>query len=170
MRLALLLEDNRAEFLRMQQELIELLPDDIDVSISKFKQSYRLTCKLAGFDSVYHIKDDATVINEKFCSFIVANLLKPKLLAVGFKAPRGSQSHYHMKTADGRDYTGILLTNMNGLPRPFRIIARHKDIAEQDGTTIYAIADIYSAAGLDRALAYLGSLKHDDSEETRVFE
>ena len=154
---------DKTEILKLQQELLELLPDDVNTFIEPHpyqgtrRSLWRLRCEVDGFEDSVIVNIGADV-TEQFCHYIVARLLKGKLKSLEFVYKK--LGRYFLTRPDGREYSGILRQAdwpSDGKP-PFKIVARH---SEAVGKRIFAVVAVYSTAGLDRALAYLDGFNLD---------
>lgn len=155
MKLTHLLEDgtDKTVILKLQQEILELLPDEVDVSIEShpnLKSTWRLRCKVEGHSGSAVIGIGSKV-TQGLSNYIVAMLLKDKLKQLGFD--NKTSGRYYLGRPDGREYSCKLhiMETDNGEP-PFKIIARHRT---KSGSEVYAIATVYSVSALDAALKYL---------------
>lgn len=166
MKLTPLLEEgtNKAFILKLQQQVLEHLPHDVDVTIETHahrRSTWRLRCKL--FDrpnDVGVVVGMGAQVTEGYCHYIVANLLKPELKALGFDTRGGGR--FFLSRADRREYTGLLTIDSGAEDDaiPFRIIARHHSVPL---TTIFAIAQVYSFTGLKQAVKFLDEFDFKDS-------
>lgn len=145
---------DKTAILKLQQEVLEQLPDDVDVEIESHPNpnrvsKWRLRCKVPGYYGSVVVADQPAT--KPFCYYIVAMLLKDKLKRLGFDNRTGGR--YFLSRPDNREYSCVLrITNIDNGDPPFKIIARHRFMGR---SAVYAIATVYSLPGLDKALKYL---------------
>jgi hypothetical protein len=161
-----LLETSKSEAFRVQQELIENLPDEMDVQLEggRFGPKVVVTCENSAADPYKCFTDEFPSINSQSiksrCKAIMLHFMAEILKNEGFSRKPGNQFGL---TESDRHYTAA---QVNNLDAPLRIILRSITIIRH----IIIIADVYTCTGLKRALNELAQLDPNTKNEIRTYE